>query len=50
MNAEKVKLIIHNMELLLTSLKEELYSPSTEEYFYEANSYILNDYDEVFEE
>jgi hypothetical protein len=50
MNVDKVKLIIHNMELLLTSLKDEINSSPVKEYFYENTPYVLDDYDEVFEE
>jgi hypothetical protein len=45
MNNEKVKLIIHNMELLLTSLKEELNSSPIDQ----TNFYGLSDYDEVYD-
>lgn len=46
MNKEKVKLIIRNMELLLTSLKEELDNPPEEIQY----SYTIDDYDEVYVE
>jgi len=51
MNKEKLKLIIHNLELLIDSLKTEVYS--------DTNSYLsskdlknkpLHDYDEIFDD
>ena len=45
MNREKVKLIIKNIELLVESLKSELYS---DEQKVKVNQNKINDYDEVF--
>jgi hypothetical protein len=47
MNKEKVKLIIKNIELLVESLKSELYS---EEQKLKVGQNKINDYDEVFED
>jgi hypothetical protein len=47
MNREKVKLIIKNIELLVESLKSELYS---DEQKVKVNQNKINDYDEVFED
>jgi hypothetical protein len=47
MNREKVKLIIKNIELLVESLKSELYS---DEQNVKVNQNKINDYDEVFED
>jgi hypothetical protein len=47
MNREKVKLIIKNIELLVESLKSELYS---DEQKIKVNQNKINDYDEVFED
>ena len=46
MNTEKVKLIVKNMELLIQALKEELNEPSSTF----TNDYMIDDYDEVFDE
>jgi hypothetical protein len=46
MNREKVKLIVKNMELLIQTLKEELDEPISTF----TNDYMIDDYDEVFEE
>ena len=48
MNREKVKLIIRNMELLLDSLKVEIYSDSSESL--KEPKRIITDYDEIFED
>jgi len=48
MDREKVKLIIRNMELLLDSLKAEIYS-NVHTNKVESNQEII-DYDEVFED
>jgi hypothetical protein len=48
MDREKVKLIIRNMELLLDSLKVEIYS-NVQANKVESNQEII-DYDEVFED
>jgi hypothetical protein len=47
MNREKVKLIIKNIELLVESLKSELYF---DEQNVKVNQNKINDYDEVFED
>ena len=46
MNIEKVKLIVKNMELLIQTLKEELDEPIPTF----RKDYMIDDYDEVFEE
>jgi hypothetical protein len=48
MDREKLKLIIRNMELLLDSLKAEIFS-DVQAYKVESNQKII-DYDEVFED
>ena len=48
MDREKVKLIIKNMELLLDSLKAEIYT-DVQEHKVKSNQRII-DYDEVFGE
>lgn len=50
MNQEKIKLIIHNMELLLTSLKEELKEPVMPNYEEVISYYDKNDVDEFYDE
>ena len=51
MDKEKLKLIVRNLELLVDSLKAEVYS-DTESYL--SNNYqgdpILHDYDEIFDD
>jgi len=47
MDKEKLKLIVKNLELLVDSLKSEVYS-DVEAYNYEEIVSSLNDYDEVF--
>jgi hypothetical protein len=49
MNKDKLKLIVKNLELLVSSLKEEIYSDPTS-YRYEDSSNKILDYDEVFED
>ena len=52
MNQDKLKIIIKNLELLVDSLKAEVYS-SPESYAYEAVAPRIgdiDDYDEVFED
>ena len=49
MNQEKVKLIIHNMELLIHSLKEELQEPLNMKYE-EVAPYLVDDDIEFYEE
>jgi hypothetical protein len=48
MNKEKIKLIIHNLELLLTSLKEELNNNDIFNPQYEEVASYIEDYDEIF--
>jgi hypothetical protein len=48
MDREKVKLIVRNLELLVDSLKAELY---TDDNVLESRSSLLyDDYDEIFED
>ena len=49
MNKEKLKLIVRNLELLVDSLKAEIYS-DVGAYKYEEISPHLTDYDEIFED
>lgn len=49
MDQEKIKLIIRNMELLLDSLKAEIYS-DTKRYRYDDIQPRELDYDEIFED
>ena len=49
MNKEKLKLIVRNIELLVDSLKAEVYS-DVGAYKYEEISQHLTDYDEIFED
>jgi len=49
MDKEKVKLIVRNMELLVDSLKTELYSDIPEYKFDDITPKEL-DYDEIFED
>jgi hypothetical protein len=49
MNREKVKLIVHNMELLVRSLKEELKEPPSMNYE-EVAPYLVDDDIEFYEE
>jgi hypothetical protein len=48
MNKDKLKLIIKNLELLIQSLKEEIYSDTST--YNRGNINILDDYDEIFED
>ncbi len=50
MNREKVKLIIHNMELLIRSLKEELKEPAQHDYEEIVSYFDENDVDEYYDE
>lgn len=50
MNTEKLKLIIKNLELLIDSLKSEVYSDSQRYMDYETIKNEILDYDEVFED
>lgn len=47
MDTEKLKLIIRNMELLLDSLKAEVYSDATTS---RVPKKVITDYDEIFDE
>jgi len=49
MNREKIKLIVHNMELLVRSLKEELQEPPNINYD-EVVPYLMDDDIEFYEE
>ena len=50
MEREKLKLIVRNLELLVDSLKAEVYS-DTESYLnYDEVKQSLHDYDEIFED
>lgn len=46
MNQERVKLIVKNMDLLISALKEEV-NESSNSY---VEKYQIDDYDEVFED
>jgi len=49
MDKEKLKLIIHNLELLVDSLKSEVYSDvNSYKLNYEEIKQSIHDYDEVF--
>ena len=50
MDKEKLKLIIRNLELLIDSLKAEVYSDTQSYLNYEDIKSGLRDYDEVFED
>ena len=50
MDKEKLKLIIHNLELLVDSLKTEVYSDDAYKPKYEEIAPYITDYDEVFYE
>ena len=52
MNKDRVKLIIKNLELLIDSLKSEIYSDFSRYSYEEIASHIgdISDYDEVFED
>ncbi len=50
MDADKVKIIIMNIELLLKELKEELKDTLKDEKKFEYTSPIMLEYDEVFDE
>ena len=49
MEKDKLKLIVRNLELLVSALKSEVYSDVTA-YEYENIAPYLTDYDEVFDE
>lgn len=50
MNVEKVKLIVKNMELLVTALKEEIKDPVVPPYEEVVSYYHRNDVDEYYDE
>jgi len=49
MDREKLKLLVRNLELLVDSLKAEVYS-DTESYLRIKKEYSIHDYDEIFED
>jgi len=50
MDKEKLKLIVRNLELLVDSLKAEVYSDAQSYLNYEDIKAGLHDYDEIFED
>lgn len=50
MDRDKLKLIVHNLELLVDSLKDEIMSDERQPLDYEKIVSYLNDYDEVYDE
>ena len=50
MDRDKLKLIVHNLELLVDSLKSEVYSDPQSYMDYDRIAAALSDYDEVFED
>ena len=50
MEREKLKLIVRNLELLVDSLKAEVYSDTQRYMNYEKVREGLQDYDEIFED
>ena len=50
MDKDKLKLIVHNLELLVNSLKSEIYSDPQSYMDYDKITAALTDYDEVFED
>ncbi len=50
MDRDKLKLIVHNLELLVDSLKSEVYSDTQTYLNYDSIKTALTDYDEVFED
>ena len=50
MDKEKLKLIVRNLELLVDSLKAEVYSDTQSYLNYEDVKTALQDYDEIFED
>tara|TARA_R100001463_G_C3392577_1_gene207078 strand:- start:323 stop:496 length:174 start_codon:yes stop_codon:yes gene_type:complete len=48
MDKEKLKLIVKNLELLVQSLKSEVYSDVSEDLEYDKIAPHIDDYDEVF--
>ena len=49
MDKDKLKLIVRNLELLVDSLKAEVYS-DTQSYLQTKEEYSIHDYDEIFED
>jgi len=49
MDKEKLKLIVRNLELLVYSLKAEIYS-DTQSYLQTKEEYSIHDYDEIFDD
>jgi len=49
MNRDKLKLIVKNLELLVSSLKEEIYS-DPKAYNYDDIAPYVGSYDEIFED
>ena len=50
MDKDKLKLIIRNLEMLVDSLKSEVYSDTQSYMEYDKITAALSDYDEVFED
>ena len=51
MERDKLKLIVRNLELLVDSLKAEVYSDTQSYMNYEkVKEGLMNDYDEIFED
>jgi hypothetical protein len=50
MDKEKLKLIVRNLELLVDSLKAEVYSDAKSCLNYDEVKQSLHDYDEVFDD
>jgi phage-related protein len=49
MDREKLKLLVRNLELLVDSLKAEVYS-DTQSYLQNKKEYSIHDYDEIFDD
>lgn len=50
MNQERIKMIVHNMELLVSALKEEIKEPVIPNYEEVISYYDENDVDEYYSE
>lgn len=50
MDKEKVKLIVRNLELLIDSLKAEIYSDPLQNNDLENSRSNISDYDEIYDE
>jgi hypothetical protein len=50
MDRDKLKLIVRNLELLVESLKSEVYSDTGSYLEYDKIKAALTDYDEIFED